>query len=379
MELDWEPRARHLANRVVRPESRWWAPIATTPRHVFFPRWWAWGPGGRAVRDGQDDPEAWLKTAYRDDTVVTRLGTVHADLTTPGTVLSGRWPTSSSTLPTLMVTMYRHALLADRCRTLVTCGTGYGTALLCRRLGAEFVTSVDVDAYLVQAATERLSSLGLYPGTAVTDLTGPLDVEVDRIVSTVSVRPIPSSWLTTLSARGRMVAPIAGTGLLLVADKTEDGGATGHIVHDPVSFMRTRHGDDHDAPQPGADVWKAADGDGDTVTSGRYPLLNVSDSWEVSSMLELSSPGIEHRKDLSGDGLTTWMAHPDGSWARATATGTYTSPTVHQGGPRRLWDDLEAIRDRLNTTGWLPAYGARATITPDGVTTLSRGNWSVTL
>ncbi len=40
---------------------------------------------------------------------------------------------------------------------------------------------------------------------------------------------------------------------------------------------------------------------------------------------------------------TTWMTHPDGSWARAT--GKPAEPaTVHQAGPRRLWDTLDAIR-----------------------------------
>lgn len=46
-------------------------------------------------------------------------------------------PTSSSTLPGLVVTMYRHAVIADDSRVLVTTGTGHGTALLCRRLGDE--------------------------------------------------------------------------------------------------------------------------------------------------------------------------------------------------------------------------------------------------
>ncbi|MEU9992849.1 hypothetical protein AB0E10_39910 [Streptomyces sp. NPDC048045] len=52
---------------------------------------------------------------------------------------------------------------------------------------------------------------------------------------------------------------------------------------------------------------------------------------------------------------------------------------VHQGDPRRLWDTMEEIRDRLSTVDGLPVYGARVTNTPDGVTTLSRGRWSATL
>ncbi|MFJ8229920.1 hypothetical protein ACIQ9E_08160 [Streptomyces sp. NPDC094448] len=40
---------------------------------------------------------------------------------------------------------------------------------------------------------------------------------------------------------------------------------------------------------------------------------------------------------------------------------------------------LEAIRTYLNTWGELPVYGAKATITPDGRTTLARGRWKATL
>ncbi|MFC7262348.1 hypothetical protein [Streptomyces lutosisoli] len=93
----------------------------------------------------------------------------------------------------------------------------------------------------------------------------------------------------------------------------------------------------------------------------------------------LMLPGIDHHVRQDGDERTVWMMHPDGSWARATAAGFLDSPTVHQGGTRRLWDALERVRNRLNSEGGLPVYGARVTITPDGVTTLSRGGWSVTL
>ena len=78
-----------------------------------------------------------------------RIGTDHADHVEPGTVVPyDRWPASSSTPPTLLATMYRHAMLGEGSRTLVTTGTGYGTALACRRLGDALVTSVDVGPYL---------------------------------------------------------------------------------------------------------------------------------------------------------------------------------------------------------------------------------------
>ncbi|MEU0689541.1 50S ribosomal protein L11 methyltransferase [Streptomyces uncialis] len=379
--MDWERYARRLADTHLRPESRWWAPIASVPRHVFVPRWFERSDAGRVVRDGPTDMRAWLNAAYNDTTLVTRIGTVHADLAEPGTTApSGRWPTSSSTLPTLIVAMYRLASLADDSRTLVTTGTGYGTALAAARLGADLVTSVDIDPYLVEAATDRLNAIGLHPHTAVCDITGPLPGQYDRIVSTVAVRPVPHTWLTALRPGGRLVTTIADTGLVLVADKTPDGGARGYIATYKASFMSARHGGDDEHTTPAAKVWEAADGDGETVSASRYPLLDVQNSWDVRSMLELEVPGIDHRMGQNDDGgWTMRMAHPDGSWARARAATRREPPTVHQGGPRRLWDALEDIRDRLNMWGELPVYGARVTITSDGETTLARGRWSATL
>ncbi|MFB6881400.1 hypothetical protein ACFCY8_11245 [Streptomyces noursei] len=129
-----------------------------------------------------------------------------------------------------------------------------------------------------------------------------------------------------------------------------------------------------------AAVWQAADEGGETVAASRYPLTYVPDSRAMHAMLELEAPGIEHRteQDKAG-GRTVWMAHPDGSWARASADRSRDLPTVHQGGPRRLWDLVTDVLDRLIIGGQLPVDGARVTITPDAQTTLSRGRWSATL
>ncbi|KOX33012.1 MULTISPECIES: hypothetical protein [unclassified Streptomyces] len=380
--MDWRERARQLADEVTRPGSRWGAAVAATPRHVFVPRWYErdQAAGGRVVRDGAADPEAWLAAAYRDTTLVTRVGALHADDAEPGTVVTSGMSTSSSTEPGLVVGMYRHAELTDRCRTLVTTGTGYGTALACWRLGPDWVTSVDVDPYLVAAATDRLASIGLHPQTAVCDLTqGPLPGKYDRIVSTVSVPTIPAAWLKALRPGGRLVTTITGTGLILYADKTPDGGARGRTSYEPASFMAPRQGDDYEETVP-ASVWDEAENGDGKVTTSRHFLVFVPETWNIRSMLQLHTPGIEHRHRWHPDrSHTVWMTHPDGSWARAHATAPREVPTVHQGGPRRLWDPLEDILDRLAWMGELPVYGARVTITPDGETTLTRGPWKAVL
>lgn len=82
-------------------------------------------------------------------------------------------------------------------------------------------------------------------------------------------------------------------------------------------------------------------------------------------MLEVTTPGVELAYETSGRTRTACLVHPDGSWARATAEWT-DPPEVHQGGPRRLWDALERIRNRLNAEGALPLLGARVGRAPRG-------------
>jgi hypothetical protein len=93
-------------------------------------------------------------------------------------------------------------------------------------------------------------------------------------------------------------------------------------------------------------------------------------------MLGVTVPGIQHHHERAKDGTrTAWLLHQDGSWARASATGDEL-PVVRQGGPRRLWDTADEIRHAWLTDGGLPAYGAAATIGPDGGIGLKKGNWA---
>ncbi|MEV0260686.1 protein-L-isoaspartate(D-aspartate) O-methyltransferase [Streptomyces sp. NPDC050617] len=373
---DWKPHAERLAAEVTHPQSRWRPAVASTPRHVFVPRWWGDGADGRTLGDGASDPERWMRVAYSNTSLVTRVGPRHADHAEPGEKADGL-PTSSSTLPWLVVRMYQHAKIADASRVLVTAGSGYGTALACRRLADRQVTSIDVDPYLVAAAAERLATIGLRPTVRVCDITGPLPGTYDRIVSTVSLPSVPASLLAALNPGGRLVTTLAGTGLVLTADKTEDGGAVGQIECEGAGFMSARHGEDY--PPDLFDVVGgfAEKGDGEESVSP-YPVVNVQQAWELWSTFSLEVPGVEHRFRQDDGCGTAWMAHLDGSWAKASAMRDEPARVI-QGGPRRLWDELDRIRHRWLVDGRLNTYGARASITPDGVLTLSRGEWSVSV
>jgi protein-L-isoaspartate O-methyltransferase len=378
--MSWEERAARLADETTEPSSRWRPLVATVPRQVFVPRWWAGTSDGWALRDGPAMAgHNWAEGVYRDKSLVTRVGTQHADHAAPADRPPGQ-PTSSSTMPGLVVTMYRHAMIGDGMDVLdVGTGSGYGAALLTARLGNDYVTSLDVDEYLVKAATARLASIGLEPFVEVCDATGPLPggpERYDRIVSMMSVSPVPASWLAALRPGGRLVTTLAGTGLLVTANQTPDGGAVGRTEWDRAGFMAARTGPDY-PPALLSTIPGAVDGDGDGETSqGRYPVVNIGWAWDLYSMLGVTVPGIQHHHERAKDGTrTAWLLHQDGSWARASATGDEL-PVVRQGGPRRLWDTADEIRHAWLTDGGLPAYGAAATIGPDGGIGLKKGNWA---
>lgn len=370
--MDWKPHAERLAAEVTPPVSRWRDAVAVTPRHVFVPRWWERAADGTwALRDGPADEPAWLRAAYSDTSLVTRVGPAHADAASPDDRPHGV-PTSSSTMPGLVVRMLRHGRLYDGADlALIGTGTGASTALAVRRLGDKHVTAMDVDPYLTEAATGRLASIGMSPQVITRDATGPLPGDYDRIVSLVALRNL-AGVLAALRPGGRLVTTLARMNVIVTADKDEDGSARGVVEWDRAGFMSTRTGADYPSDPGELDV---RDREGEDVTEGRYPVLNIAEAWDVRAMLELAAPEVETRYEENGEQRTAWIVHADGSWARASATWT-NPPTVHQGGPRRLWTTLERIRNRLNAEGGLPIYGSRVHITPDGVCHFTRGKWS---
>ncbi|MET8692782.1 methyltransferase domain-containing protein [Streptomyces bauhiniae] len=377
MRVDWKSYAAGLATEATHPGSRWWEPLRATPRHVFVPRWYTADAGGWTCVDGPADERAWVEAAFTDTTLVTRVGAVHADDVPGGHRVTGR-PTSSSTLPGLVVSMLEHARVVPGTRVLdLATGSGYSAALACHLLGDEVVTTLDIDPYLTEAATERLDLAGHRPQVITGDAAGPLPGTFDRIVSMVSVPRVPASWLQALQPGGRLVTTLAGTGLIITADKTPDGGAAGRVEWDRAAFMSTRTSSDYPDLLDG--VFATASGEEGEVRLSPFPVLDVMRAWEVWSMLTLVAPGIEHRTGTGDDGSRmTWMLHHDGSWARARTARGERSATVHQGGPRHLYDLLDDIRRRWLERGELPVYGAAVAITPQGETTVSRDGWTAT-
>jgi len=376
---DWTEAARKLAAQVTATAPEWHDAVVATPRHLLVPKWWdrirnsptlEW----KLVTPDASDPWA---SVYSDETLVTRVGALHADLAGPEDRASGA-PTSSSTLPGLIVRML-HLLNPEPGQQVLDIGTGsgYSAALLGHRLGDELVTSIDVDAYLVQAARDRLEGFGRQPRMVVADATGELpEGEYDRMIATVSVRPVPKSWLAALRPGGQIVTTIAQTSLLVSARLERGLVARGSVQPDPASFMRTRSSANYPARLDS--VYTAArDADGDEVRRLRGPVPDLWTDWELRALYELDSADIENRSATDDDGkVIVWLLAGDGSWARAEeATGK-----VHQSGARRLWDDLERVRSRWQEAGRFPLHALAVEFTPETTSVTSPdGEWTMRL
>lgn len=377
--MSWHRHAAELAAGLVYPQSRWRDAMTETPRHLLVPHWFSWDydEGNWELNDGPTDEPAWLAAAYSGQTLVTKVGAIHADDAETGRRYQGR-PASSSTGPGLVIDMYRHARIFDEADVLdVGTGSGYGCALLARRLGASHVTSIDVDPRLTSSAAARLQDLGLQPCIQTMDATGDLPGSYDRIIPMVSMPAIPASWLSALRPDGRLVFSLSRTSILITADKQPDGGAAGQVEWYPAAFMTARH-QPGDYPDAGDMPDEIRNAEGAHTAYARYPVVDVTWGWELDSMLEVTSPGIRHAYEQQADVQTAWMWHPDGSWARASGK-PHEPAVVHQSGPCRLWDLLDDIRERWITEGCLPLRGARAQIDPDGTCQLVRGSWHATI
>ncbi|MGY1500725.1 methyltransferase domain-containing protein [Streptomyces sp. QTS52] len=378
--MDWEKRAARLADQVADPDSRWLPVVAAVPRHELVPRWWDVDDSGAWVlREGGDDLDAWAEAAYADRSLVTRVGGLHADHAMPGDRPEGL-PTSSATLPSLVVRMLRHGRLGAGL-SLLDLGTGAGglTAYASCRIGDRYVTSLDVDAYLTNAAASRLADIGLHPKFVTADATKRVPGTYERIVSTVGLPAGPGlrPVLAALATGGRIATTLGRTSLVITGWKHANGDVLGRVERDTAGFMLTRSGDDY--PPALTELFATArKSDGDETGTGRYPVVDVANAWELRSMLEVTTPGVELAYEQRDRTRTAYLVHADGSWARASAERT-DPPEVHQSGPQRLWTALERIRNRLNAEGSLPLLGAQVRITPDGVCHLSRGRWSAAM
>jgi protein-L-isoaspartate O-methyltransferase len=310
----------------------------TVDRALFVPDliWVPAGGGYRAVSRA-DEPETWLAAVEADEPVVTQVD----DGTTPRG-RPGERSSSSSSQPSLVAAMLDAAHLTPGMRVLeIGTGTGWTAALLSDLLGADAVTTIEVDPALAGQARSALGRAGVNPTVITGDGAAgyPPNAPYDRVLATCAVREIPYAWLAQTRPGGQILTPW-GTeyhnGALARLTVTGDGVASGRFDPMMLAFMRLR------AQRSPACPW---DRDGPGAPSISYTSLSSRQVYEL-----IAAPGafavglrVPHcHKLVDAENLVVRLHDPDsGSWARCAVIAGAASHPVAQHGPRRLWAEVE--------------------------------------
>ncbi|GAA2284294.1 ATP-grasp peptide maturase system methyltransferase [Streptomyces atrovirens] len=351
--------AEDLAARGVLDDPAWRAAVETVPRHRFVPGFYLPGEGrnGQGLTRWQPvtarlDHGRWLAAAYSDATLITQFDGDEPDWGNPAERHGGA-PTSSSTLPSLVVRMWADADVREGHTVLeVGTGTGYSTALACERLGSAGVTSVEVDPHRLERAASALHGCGHTPTLAVADgLYGYWpEAPFDRIVAACSFRAVPPALVAQTRPGGKILLTLSGwlygyaRVLLTVAG---DGTAEGCLLDGTVSFMPART---HAAPAFGNPAHWAAELPGEARVARHGPeriTAATEEAFHLRFLAQSAVPDAQlatvgdalHLIDVVSGSAAALTPDGDGGWR------------VREGGSVRLWERVERVLDAYDTAG----------------------------
>jgi hypothetical protein len=242
-------------------------------------------------------------------------------------------------------------------------GTGYSAALLCHRLGAENITSVEIDPSVADHAGAALRQAGYLPRLLIGDgLAGyPPGAPYDRIIATCSVRRIPRPWLDQATEGGVIVTALSGwlMGSALVRlTVTGPDTAKGSVLPGTVSFMTARA---HAAPAGGLRLPLRPE----AIPAGIG--ADILNDWTQRWIAQLAVPNAIWTRlaSTAGDaGTETVLYDPSGScaWLRQASDGAWT---VAQSGPERLWNRVQTAITAWRAAGSPPQHEFQLTIRQD--------------
>lgn len=351
--------AEDLAVRGVLDDPAWRLAVEAVPRHRFVPGFYL--PGEE--RDGEGlprwqpvtaalDPGRWLAAAYSDTTLITQFDGDEPDWEHPAERHGGA-PTSSSTLPSLVVRMWADADVREGHTVLeIGTGTGYSTALACERLGSAGVTSVDVDPYRLERAASSLHGCGYAPTLAVADGVYGYwpEAPFDRIVAACSFRAVPPALVAQTRPGGKILLTLSGwlygyARVLLTV--SGDGTAEGCLLGGTVSFMSART---HAAPAFGNPAHWAAELPGEARDARHGPeriTAATEEAFHLRFLVQSAVPGAQlatvgdvvHLVDVVSGSAATLTPDGEGGWR------------VREGGPVRLWESVERVVDVYEAAG----------------------------
>jgi methyltransferase of ATP-grasp peptide maturase system len=344
--------AASLADAGYVRSPQWLAAVDDVPRHLFIPEFFDRNDPDDGsptvyvpVSAQRSGTARWLELVYSDETWVTQLDANLAPADLPAGEHRSGVPTSSSSLPSLVIGMWEDLDVDDGHQVLeIGTGTGYSTALGCQRLGDDHVTSVEVDPAVADRARAALGAAGYRPRLIVGDgLAGaPGAAPYDRVIATCALRSVPPGWIE--QSRPGTVILVTLTGWLgasglakLTVTDPVSGTAEGMFIDPSVNFMPAR------SQTPEFVVIPTRDDD--TLISQRPAVIGPDILTATSAahwLIQLIAPSAQYLAfgPDSDDLPEHLLVQSDESYAAF-----YPSPTgewiVRQGGRSALWDNVE--------------------------------------
>jgi peptide deformylase len=154
-----------------------------------------------------ENPERWLELASGEDFVITQVD----DGCPAGPGDAGGVATSSASMPKMVALMLKHLDVQGGERVFeIGTGAGWNAALLAHRLGADRVTTIEIDAEVATHARKALSDAGFGEVIAVVGngSWGHLpQAPYDRVIATASCHTVPYAWVEQTRPGGRIVTP----------------------------------------------------------------------------------------------------------------------------------------------------------------------------
>jgi protein-L-isoaspartate O-methyltransferase len=290
--------------------------------------------GRQLLHDRDSDPDAWEQAVW--DTHRSLITQIDDGRAVPDAPTTGDFTSSISALDIVYEKLNWLNLEPGHSVLELGYASGYNTALLCDRAGAENVTAVEVDAELAAWGADNLKRAGYTPTLVCGDgLLGAAErAPFNVIISTASVRAVPDAWRAQAAAGGVIVTPfntLYRRGALLklsVRDETAQGQFVGSADY---MWVRSHRPNDY----------ISVDGEPQRSRSVIEPREVLERSWVQDFVigLHVADVRIDHRGD--GDERRTQLWDEAGtSVAIVRHADWWEDDAVTRWGPRNLWREV---------------------------------------